>query len=86
MRRLGRLSDPGDDGDLVGLPAKAYQGLFQGIEQGVLYRYCPEPKLYKCPTGIRGEYVTYAITDAMNGYDGIPGTKNLTRTSRNHRG
>ena len=58
----------------------------QGIEQGALYRYCPEPKLYKCPTGIRREYVTYAITDAMNGYDGIPGTKNLTRTSRNHRG
>ena len=49
----------------------------QGIEQGRLYRYCPEPKLYKCPTGVRGEFVTYAIVDAMNGYAGIPGTTNL---------
>lgn len=49
----------------------------QGIRTGVLYRYCPEVKLYKCPTGIRGEAVTYSITDCMNGYDGIPGTQNL---------
>lgn len=48
-----------------------------GITGGSLYRYCPEPKLYKCPTGVRGEFVTYAITDAMNGYNGIPGTKDL---------
>jgi len=48
-----------------------------GIRRGMLYRYCPEVKLYRCPTGIRGETVTYAITDAMNGYTGIPGTTNL---------
>src|SRR5512147_226640 len=48
-----------------------------GITSGLMYRYCPEVNLYKCPTGIRGEYVTYAITDAMNGYNGIPGTKDL---------
>ena len=41
---------------------------------GLLYRYCPDVKLYKCPTGIRGEVVTYAIVDAMNGYDAMPGT------------
>jgi prepilin-type N-terminal cleavage/methylation domain-containing protein/prepilin-type processing-associated H-X9-DG protein len=49
----------------------------EGIRSGLLYRYCPDVKLYKCPTGVRGEIVTYAIVDAMNGYDGIPGTKNL---------
>jgi prepilin-type N-terminal cleavage/methylation domain-containing protein len=48
-----------------------------GLRSGLLYSYCPDVKLYKCPTGIRGETVTYAIVDAMNGYDGIPGTKNL---------
>ena len=53
------------------------QERMEGIELGFLYRYCPDVKLYKCPTGIRGEIVTYAIVDAMNGYDGIPGTKNL---------
>ena len=49
----------------------------EGTRSGYLYPYCPDLKLYKCPTGIRGEVVTYAIVDAMNGYDGIPGTENL---------
>jgi prepilin-type N-terminal cleavage/methylation domain-containing protein/prepilin-type processing-associated H-X9-DG protein len=49
----------------------------EGIKTGLLYSYCPDIKLYKCPTGIRGEFVTYAIVDAMNGYDEMPGTKNL---------
>jgi len=53
------------------------QERMEGIESGFLYRYCPDVKLYKCPTGIRGEIVTYAIVDAMNGYDGIPGTTDL---------
>jgi len=48
-----------------------------GVRSGLLFSYCPEVQMYKCPTGERGEVVTYAITDAMNGYDGIPGTKDL---------
>jgi prepilin-type N-terminal cleavage/methylation domain-containing protein/prepilin-type processing-associated H-X9-DG protein len=51
------------------------QQQLDGIRAGLLFTFCPEVKLYKCPTGVRGEFVTYAITDAMNGYDGIPGTK-----------
>ncbi len=47
------------------------QERIQGIKDGLLYQYCPNLKLYKCPTGIRGELVTYAIPDAMNGYDHI---------------
>src|SRR4030042_6814003 len=47
------------------------------IRTGSLFRYCPDVKLYKCPTGVRGEAVTYAVPDAMNGYDQIPGTKDL---------
>ncbi len=46
-----------------------------GIKRGLLYPYCPSLKLYKCPTGIRGEVVTYAIVDAMNGHDVIPGAE-----------
>ena len=53
------------------------QERIDGITSGLLYPYCPNIRLFKCPTGIRGEVVTYAIVDAMNGYDGIPGTKNL---------
>ncbi len=40
----------------------------EGIYDGLLYQYNPNVKLYKCPTGVRGEMVTYAIPDAMNGY------------------
>lgn len=46
-----------------------------GIKRGLLYEYCPSPKLYKCPTGVRAEVVTYAIVDAMNGHDAIPGAQ-----------
>jgi prepilin-type N-terminal cleavage/methylation domain-containing protein/prepilin-type processing-associated H-X9-DG protein len=53
------------------------QERIDGITSGLLYRYCPDVKLYKCPTGVRGEIVTYTVVDAMNGYDGIPGTKDL---------
>jgi len=48
-----------------------------GIKRGLIYEYCPNLKLYKCPTGIRGEVVTYAIVDSMNGYDAIPGAEGL---------
>jgi prepilin-type N-terminal cleavage/methylation domain-containing protein/prepilin-type processing-associated H-X9-DG protein len=39
----------------------------QGIRAGALYPYCKDEKLYRCPTGVRGEMRTYTITDAMNG-------------------
>jgi prepilin-type N-terminal cleavage/methylation domain-containing protein/prepilin-type processing-associated H-X9-DG protein len=44
-----------------------------GLETGALFRYCPSRKLYKCPTGIRGEVVTYSIVDYMNGHEAISG-------------
>ena len=53
------------------------QEKLNGIRTGLIFPFCPDVKLYKCPTGVRGEVVTYAITDAMNGYNGIPGTTNL---------
>jgi prepilin-type processing-associated H-X9-DG protein len=43
----------------------------------VLYKYCENVNIYRCPTGIRGEVLTYAIVDAMNGATSIPGTKDL---------
>lgn len=45
----------------------------RGLENGYLFPYCPNKKLYKCPTGIRSEVVTYAIVDNMNGHDEIEG-------------
>ena len=49
------------------------QERIEGIKSGLLFPYCPNVKLYKCPIGVSGEVVTYAIVDAMNGYDAIHG-------------
>jgi prepilin-type processing-associated H-X9-DG protein len=52
------------------------------IRTGALYPYCPNVKLYKCPTGVRGEVVTYSIPDTRNGYYYIPGAKEQIQTLR----
>jgi prepilin-type N-terminal cleavage/methylation domain-containing protein/prepilin-type processing-associated H-X9-DG protein len=38
------------------------------IKAGALWRYCKDLKLYKCPTGFRGEMLTYTIMDSMNAF------------------
>jgi prepilin-type N-terminal cleavage/methylation domain-containing protein/prepilin-type processing-associated H-X9-DG protein len=50
------------------------------LRRGLLFPYCPSVKLFKCPTGVRGEIVTYAIPDAMNGYFSIVGTEKQIKT------
>ena len=55
---------------------------FQSIRSGLLFPYCANVKLYKCPTGVRGEVVTYSIPDTMNGYYYIPGADNQIKTLR----
>lgn len=46
------------------------------VRSGVLFPYVKNTKLYKCPTGIRGELVTYSIVGSMWGprdtHHGIP--------------
>jgi prepilin-type N-terminal cleavage/methylation domain-containing protein/prepilin-type processing-associated H-X9-DG protein len=39
----------------------------RAMESGALFQYVKNAKLYKCPTGIRGEMVTYSIVDSMWG-------------------
>ena len=39
----------------------------RAIKAGALYPYCKNEKLYRCPTGVRGEMRTYTIGDSMNG-------------------
>jgi prepilin-type N-terminal cleavage/methylation domain-containing protein/prepilin-type processing-associated H-X9-DG protein len=64
-------------------PASAPQEQrLQSIRTGLLYRYCPDVKLYKCPTGVRGEVVTYSIPDTLNGYYHIPGAKEQIKLLR----
>jgi prepilin-type N-terminal cleavage/methylation domain-containing protein/prepilin-type processing-associated H-X9-DG protein len=40
-----------------------------GIKAGALWPYLKDVGLYKCPTGYRGEMITYSIFDSMNGRD-----------------
>jgi len=45
-----------------------------GIRDGAMWPYIKQLKIYKCPTGMRGEVNTYAIVDCMNGaMSSIPG-------------
>jgi prepilin-type N-terminal cleavage/methylation domain-containing protein/prepilin-type processing-associated H-X9-DG protein len=40
----------------------------QAIKAGALWPYIRQEKLYSCPTGTRGEMLTYSAMDAVNGY------------------
>jgi prepilin-type N-terminal cleavage/methylation domain-containing protein/prepilin-type processing-associated H-X9-DG protein len=53
------------------------------LKDGILYQYCENVDIYRCPTGIRGEVLTYAIVDALNGATSIPGTKDVMIKRRN---
>jgi len=37
------------------------------IKDGAMWPYCSELKLYRCPTGLAGEFCTYAAMDGANG-------------------
>ncbi len=37
------------------------------IETGALYKYIRDYDIYACPTGMKGEWITYIIIDSMNG-------------------
>ncbi len=45
----------------------------EAIKAGALWPYCKNLKLYRCPTGQRGEMLTYSIMDGMNGLTIIRG-------------
>jgi prepilin-type N-terminal cleavage/methylation domain-containing protein/prepilin-type processing-associated H-X9-DG protein len=54
----------------------------QAIRLGALFPYCKAEKVYRCPTGIRGEMRTYSTAYGMNGcfdaagtYDGNKGVR-----------
>ncbi len=44
----------------------------KAIKDGALFPYVNSERLYKCPTGLRGEMRTYAIVDSMNGLPSGP--------------
>jgi len=71
--RPGEVAWIGARWQVTGTPEQ----LREHLKDGILYKYCEDVDIFKCPTGIRGEVLTYAIVDAMNGATSIPGTKDL---------
>jgi prepilin-type processing-associated H-X9-DG protein len=70
-------------GPLGGLPAATRETQIQAIKEGALFVYCGTEKLYKCPSGLRGEMRTYAIVDSMNGWPSSgPHIKKRTQITR----
>ena len=66
----------GRPGSWVGRPrpGQSEKENMELIREGLLFRYCPDVKLYKCPTGRPGEVVTYSIVESMGGEPGSGGT------------
>jgi prepilin-type N-terminal cleavage/methylation domain-containing protein/prepilin-type processing-associated H-X9-DG protein len=52
------------------------------IRVGALFPYCRTEKVYRCPTGIRGEMRTYSTSYGMNGCFDATGTYNGTQGMR----
>ena len=48
------------------------------IHEGSLWSYMKEEGSYKCPTGVKGQYITYAIMDSMNGRNRTEGGIKIT--------
>jgi prepilin-type N-terminal cleavage/methylation domain-containing protein len=39
----------------------------KAIREGAMWPYCADMDIYRCPTGLAGEYCTYAAMDGANG-------------------
>lgn len=54
----------------------------EAIRVGALFPYCASEKVYRCPTGVRGEMRTYSTAYGMNGCFDAPGTYNGVRGAK----
>ena len=77
-------SEYGWVGDMLSTDSEDVQ--LEAIQAGMLYPYCKNLKLYKCPTGIRGEMRTYSIVSSMNTNVGSSWKGEIiTNRNRSHR-
>jgi prepilin-type N-terminal cleavage/methylation domain-containing protein/prepilin-type processing-associated H-X9-DG protein len=53
---------------------------WHAIEDGTMWRYVKDHKMYKCPVGDKGQRVTYFTSHAMNTYPGSAGPGSISRT------
>jgi len=58
---------PNDYGNPMA-PKVPKQEQYQAMRDGAMWPYAKSHGLYRCPSGFRGEYVTYAVMDSMNAF------------------
>ncbi len=54
------------------------------IAEGALWKYIEDYKVYGCPVGMKGEYVTYTMVHSMNAFpdvDGVDKTKVMSNVN-----
>jgi prepilin-type N-terminal cleavage/methylation domain-containing protein/prepilin-type processing-associated H-X9-DG protein len=56
-------------------------GQKKAIHEGALWPVVKNEGSYKCPTGRRGEWVTYSVVDAMNGLNALNGRTSVSTGS-----
>jgi len=73
MRKAKAPTDPKDDHykeiPWIGTAYGATTDLSKkcAINTGALWKYIQDHKMYRCPTGNKGEVITYVVVDSMNG-------------------
>ncbi|MBP7050162.1 MAG: prepilin-type N-terminal cleavage/methylation domain-containing protein [Phycisphaerae bacterium] len=61
---------------------RSHEIQMEAIQVGAMYPYCKAEKVYRCPTGVRGEMRTYSTGYGMNGCFDAPGTYSGNRGVR----
>ncbi len=49
-------------------PVLTYEQRVEKLKKGALYRYAPDPKVYRCPEGVKDLHRTYSIPLSMNAH------------------
>jgi prepilin-type N-terminal cleavage/methylation domain-containing protein/prepilin-type processing-associated H-X9-DG protein len=73
----------GDYGAGGQLPAPTQKARITNQDQSAIWSYVKEVKLFACPTGTKGELVTYAAMDGVNGLNANNGRTGVS-TGSNH--
>ena len=75
---IGSKAPPHNPTNSIANPKEA--DWMHAIACGTLWKYVKEPKIYRCPVGDPGAYVTYAISHWMNAWQNSFGveTSNMT--------
>ena len=59
---------------------------FHAIEEGTMWRYIKDHRVYRCPVGDKGNRITYAMSHSMHAYPGSGGTDQWTSNLSNMHG